>query len=213
VVAKRTPLRLGKPLPLTFVFHGSRHGLPDVEVMPLRDIISVNLDHYRLNADYKHGVHFTALPTAWVTGFDKGSSLRIGSSTAWVTETPGASAGFLEFTRQGLTTFERAMDRDERLMAALGARLIESQKRVGESAEAIALRQTGEDSILGNLSRNVGVFLTRILAWVYRWNSTETLPDDVTSDQVLKAEMEKQLTGLASERDALNSHLAALTRA
>ena len=38
---------------------------------PLADIIVVNLDHYRLTADYKHGMHFTALPTAWVSGFDK----------------------------------------------------------------------------------------------------------------------------------------------
>ncbi len=67
-----TPLRLGKPLPLIpFIFHGPRHSLPDVDKIPLADIIAVNLDHYRLNADYKHGMHFTALPTAWVSGFDK----------------------------------------------------------------------------------------------------------------------------------------------
>ena len=29
---------------------------------------------------------------------------------------------------QGLTTFERAMDRDERLMAVLGSRMLEAQK-------------------------------------------------------------------------------------
>jgi hypothetical protein len=28
------------------------------DVMAGEDIISVNLGHYRLNADYKHGVHF-----------------------------------------------------------------------------------------------------------------------------------------------------------
>jgi len=107
-------LRLGKPLQaIPFVFHGARHNRAQPDKLPLEDLISVNLDHYRLDADYKHGVHFTALPTAWVSGFDKASSLRIGSSTAWVTETPGATAGFLEFTGQGLTTFERAMDRDE----------------------------------------------------------------------------------------------------
>jgi hypothetical protein len=62
------PLRLGKPLPLIpFVFHGSRHSLPEVDKLPLGDVIPVNLDHYRLDADYKHGMHFTALPTAWVT--------------------------------------------------------------------------------------------------------------------------------------------------
>ncbi|MFN7138292.1 MAG: DUF4055 domain-containing protein, partial [Limisphaerales bacterium] len=112
VVETRVPLRLGKPLSLIpFVLHGPRNCQVCVDKLPLADIISVNLDHYRLNADYKHGLHFTALPTAWVSGFDKASELRIGSSTAWVAETPGATAGFLEFTGQGLTTFERAMDR------------------------------------------------------------------------------------------------------
>ena len=103
-----------------------------MDKIPLDDIIAVNLDHYRLNADYKHGMHFTALPTAWVSGFDKSSTLRIGSSTAWVAETPGATAGFLEFHGQGLSTFERAMDRDEQLMAVLGTRMLESRKRNGE---------------------------------------------------------------------------------
>jgi hypothetical protein len=181
-----TPLRLGKPLPLIpFVFHGPRHSLPEVDKIPLADIIAVNLDHYRLNADYKHGMHFTALPTAWVSGFDKNSSLRIGSSTAWVAETPGATAGFLEFTGQGLTTFERAMDRDEQLMAVLGTRMLESQKRVGETAAAIELRQSGENSILNTVSLSVSASLTQVLRWVYWWNSTEPIPDAIGPDLVL----------------------------
>ena len=123
LVETRVPLRLGKTLPLIpFVFHGPRNALPDVDKMPLADIISVNLDHYRLDADYKHGLHFTALPTAWVAGFDKTSELRIGSSTAWVSDTVGAVAGFLEFKGHGLSTFENAQNRDERLMAVLGSR-------------------------------------------------------------------------------------------
>ena len=182
----RTPSRRGKPLPLIpFVFHGPRHSLPVVDKLPLGDIIAVNLDHYRLNADYKHGLHFTALPTAWVSGFDKSSTLRIGSSTAWVAETPGATAGFLEFTGQGLTTFERAMDRDERLMAVLGTRMLESQKRVGESADAIELRQSGENSVLSAVSISVGDSLTQVLRWVYWWNSTEATPDAIGEDLVL----------------------------
>ena len=129
---------------------------------PLGDVIAVNLDHYRLDADFKHGMHFTALPTPWVSGFDKAAILRIGSSTAWTSETVGASAGFLEYTGQGLKTFERALDRDERLMSVLGARLLESQKKVGETAEAIELRQSGENSILGNLALSVSASLTQL---------------------------------------------------
>jgi hypothetical protein len=200
-VELRVPKRLGKALPLIpFVFHGSQHSLPPIEKFPLADILAVNLDHYRLDADYKHGVHFTALPTAWVSGFDKSASLRIGASTAWVTDTTGANAGFLEFTGQGLSTFERAMDRDERLMAVLGSRLLEDQKKVGETATAIELRQSGENSILGNIAYNVSSSLTQVLRWAYWWNSTDGLPDDITNDHVLiELNTDFSTKGLASQ--------------
>jgi hypothetical protein len=186
LVEQRTPLRLGKPLPLIpFVFHGPHNSLPDVAKLPLADIITVNLDHYRLDADYKHGLHFTALPTAWVSGFDKDSELRIGSSTAWVAETPGAVAGFLEFKGQGLSTFENAQDRDERLMVMLGSRMLEDTKRVGETADAIELRQAGENSILMTLALSVSDSVSQVLRWVYWWNSTEALPKDVSDDLVV----------------------------
>src|SRR5512136_1018113 len=201
LVDSRVPRRLGKPLPLIpFVFHGPRHSRPEVDRGPLEDIVAVNLDHYRLDADFKHGLHFTALPTAWVSGFDKGASLRIGSSTAWVSETPGANAGFLEFKGQGLETFERAMDRDERLMTILGSRMLEEAKRVGETATAIELRQSGEYSILGGVAFSVSESLTQVLRWVYWWNSTEVLPDDVSSDQVLiQLNTDFSTKGLASQ--------------
>jgi hypothetical protein len=102
-----------------------------------------------------------------------------------VTETVGASAGFLEFKGHGLSTFERAMDRDERLMAILGSRILEGQKRVGETAEAIELRQSGESSVLATLAVSVSDSLSRVLQWVYWWNSTEEHPSDVGEDLVL----------------------------
>ena len=144
--------------------------------VPLEDIIAVNLDHYRLDADFKHGLHFTALPTAWVSGFDKGATLRIGSSTAWVSETPGATAGFLEFTGQGLTTFERAMDRDERLMAVLGSRMLEDRRGWARRRRRSSCGRRARYSILGNVALSVSESLTQVLRWVYWWNSTEELP-------------------------------------
>ncbi|MEI8292180.1 MAG: DUF4055 domain-containing protein [Verrucomicrobiota bacterium] len=186
LVENRVPLRLGKPLPLIpFVFHGSRNALPDVDKMPLADIVFVNLDHYRLDADYKHGLHFTALPTAWVSGFDKTAELRIGSSTAWVTDQVGAVAGFLEFKGLGLSTFENAQNRDERLMAVLGSRMLEDTKRVGETAQAIELRQAGENSVLMTLAISLSDSISQVLRWVYWWNSTEQYPEDVSESLVL----------------------------
>ena len=209
VVETRTPLRLGKPLPLIpFVFHGPKHSLPKVDKLPLADIIALNLDHYRLNADYKHGLHFTALPTAWVCGFDKTASLRIGSSTAWVAESADAKAGYLEFHGQGLTTFERAMDRDEMEMAVLGSRMLEEQRRVGETAASIELRQSGENSVLSSVSLSIGDSLSHVLRWVFWWNSTEVTPEAVGEKTVLVTlNADFNLKGLAS--DEINAIVAA----
>ena len=88
LVATVTPLRLGKPLTsIRFVFHGEEHSRPDVGKSPVEDFVAANLETYRLNIDYQHGTHLTALPTAVVTGFDSDSQLRSGSTTAWVRDT------------------------------------------------------------------------------------------------------------------------------
>jgi hypothetical protein len=185
LVSTVTPLRLGKPLAdIPFIFHGPAHSRPEVSKSPIEDLVAANMDHYRLNTDFRHGVHFTALPTAFVTGFDKNAQLRIGSTTAWVTDTLGATASYLEFKGDGLATFERTLDRVERLLAVLGSRLLESQKRVSESAEALAIRQAGESSIIAGISASVTASLNDVLRWVYWWHSTEAAPGDVTAEHI-----------------------------
>ena len=185
LISTLTPLRLGQPLScIPFIFHGPAHSRPEVAKSPIEDLVAANLDHYRLNTDYKHGMHFTALPTAFVTGFDKGAQLRIGSTTAWVTDTLGATASFLEFKGDGLTTFERALDRVERLLTVLGSRLLETQKRVSESAEALAIRQAGESSIIAGISASITASMNDVLRWVYWWHSTEATPEDVTAEHI-----------------------------
>jgi hypothetical protein len=185
-VSEAMPLRRGKPLPLIpFVFHGARHSRPDVGAVPLGDLITINLDHYRLDADYKHGLHFTALPTAWVSGFERGSVPRIGSTSVWVSEQPGATAGYLEFVGAGLSTFENAMDRDERMLSMLGTRLLESERKVAETATAIELRQSGEKSVLGVIANVLSESMTQVLRWVIWWDSAEEFPEDILRGKAL----------------------------
>jgi hypothetical protein len=153
---------------IPFVFHGPRNSRPDVDRLPLSDIITANLDHYRLDADYKHGLHFTALPTAWVSGFDKAAPLRIGSSTAWVSEVPGASAGFLEFSGAGLAHIERAMEKVERRMALLGARMLEGTG-VPATSQAGSVTAGGELCGLGSIVASLNQSLSRVLGLAQWW--------------------------------------------
>jgi len=161
--------RDGVALPFVpFVFHGPRNSRPEVDRLPLSDIIAANLDHYRLDADYKHGLHFAALPTAWVSGFDKAAPLRIGSSTAWVSEVPGASAGFLEFGGAGLAHIERAMEKVERRMALLGARMLEGTS-VPATGLAAPAAESGDVCGLGSIVASLNESLSRVLELAHWW--------------------------------------------
>ena len=77
------------------------------------------------------------------------------------------------------------MERDEHMMAVLGTRMIEQQKRVGETAAAIELRQSGENSVLNTVSLSLSDSMTHVLTWVYWWNSTQAAPADIGEDLVL----------------------------
>ena len=155
--------RDGVPLAFVpFTFHGPRHSRPEPDVLPLEDIIASNLDHYRLDADYKHGLHFTALPTAWVSGFDKAAPLRIGSSSAWVSEVPGASAGFLEFSGRGLAHLERAIEKVERRMTLLGAQMATSVAATNNPEAQLC----GLGTIVASLNRSLSRVLQLAQWWV-----------------------------------------------
>jgi hypothetical protein len=125
LVERRALGRDGKPvLSIPFVFHGPRHSRPEPDRLPLADIIAANLDHYRLDADYKHGLHLTVLPTAWVVGVGNKAPLIMGSRAAWTLDDAGGSAGFLEYGGVGLAQVAGAMEKVEQRMALLGARSI-----------------------------------------------------------------------------------------
>ena len=64
----------------------------------------------------------------------------------------GAHPGLLEFNGQGLKHLENALVEKRKLMVQLGARMLETQKRSTETAEALRLRQAGDSSVLAILA-------------------------------------------------------------
>jgi len=157
---------------------------PDVQKGPLVDLVDLNISHYRTMADLEHGRHFTALPTPWTSGArgqDSGEPLTIGSGVAWDLE-KGGSAGMLEFSGAGLGALVTAEQDKRKMMAILGARLLEEQPSVGaETATAIMMRHASEGATLRSLVATVSEALTRVLRLHEWWlpGQPAELPEDL----------------------------------
>lgn len=139
----------------------------EVDEPPLIDLVDMNLSHYRVSADYEHGCHFTGLPTPVITGYqpdtNKNERFNIGSATAWVFPRPEAKAFYLEFTGEGLAALERNLEKKEKQMAILGARMLETQNAHVESADTASIHRAGEQSMLASVGKSISIGVTIML--------------------------------------------------
>jgi len=187
------PLMNNAPMTeIPFIFIGVNGVDIDADEPPLIDLADLNLSHYRTSADYEHGCHFTALPTAWIAGYadtvdGQGKpvtkSFHIGSPVVWTFADPNAKAEFLEFKGQGLTTLKENLDRKEQQMAVLGARMLAAEKKQAETATTSAIHRSGENSILASIAISISLAVKRAMDIFSLWaGGTPNVEFDLNRD-------------------------------
>jgi hypothetical protein len=197
-----TPLRRG--VPLNFIPFSLPWGMIEP---PLIDLADVNLSHYRGNAQLKHGLHYVALPTPWVSGQlgDSSKPLSIGSGTAWSLDLNGR-AGMLEFTGQGLGSIRQDLQDMQAQMATLGARLLEPAPRYAETALSVAMRHSSDYATLRTLAQVVEQQLTWALKVHTWWLGSEEL----VAKMPAQVELNKVFYDASITADELRALLLAL---
>jgi hypothetical protein len=189
-VSERIPTRRGDPLTfIPFKFVNSVTNTADIEKSPLIDLVDVNLSHYRNSADLEHGLHFVGVPQLVLIGQPAGQGptnepIKFGSGSALCMET-GGDAKILQANGELLGALERADERKRRLMATLGARLLEEQSTTQETLGAVGLRHAGEHATLRTIAGSVEQALTIVLQWHAWWVGTEAEPGDVEASYEL----------------------------
>ena len=173
------PVIRGKTLDyIPFTFVTSKGTDTDVEKPPLIDMINVNFSHYRSSADLEHGRHFTALPTPYVFGIEQiedeygnVTPITIGSETCLVSSSPQGSAGYMEFSGQGLQALERAMEEKSNYMMILGATILQTEKKGVEAADTARINKSSDSSTMSSIIMSVENALTTILEWMIGWEA------------------------------------------
>jgi hypothetical protein len=165
------------PLPsIPFVFHGLGDDRTTPTKPPLLDLSEINLAHYRLSADYQHGLHIAGLPTPWAAGFtsEGDTKLSLGMTTAWVSDDTQARCGFLEFTGSGLNAIKDALEGMQSQMASLGAKAIQGpgEGNNGEAFETVRLRASSESAALTSIAEAASRGLGEVVRWLAWWQGT-----------------------------------------
>jgi len=144
----------------------------------LLEIADINLDHYRLNTDIKHGLHYTALPTMFVFGDmtdDNGNSinLTVGAGSAnHITDSTGR-AELLEFTGSGLSAITREMEADISAMASVGAKMLQNPSKGVKAAETARIEASGESATLSTVANACEALLTTVIEWAADWEGSQ----------------------------------------
>ena len=190
-----------RDVPLTFIpfcFINTYSISATTDKPPLLDLVDTNLSHYRNSADLEHGLHYTALPTPWLTGFPIETELSLGPQTAWITQNENAKVGMLEFTGSGLSSIAENMTRKETRMAVLGSRILEEKTPSVESAETIKERNSSERGVMASIATMLSVGLTKTMRWFAEFAGApiDNVSVDMNKDFVSATLKGQELTAL-----------------
>ena len=171
-----TPMRRGKALDfIPFVFLGPASLTADVVAPPILALTDIALSWFFTSADLEWGQHYVGTPTYWASGLagdDKAAALHVGSSTAWLLSENGR-AGVIEVGGQGFAALRESLEMKARLMATLGARLLEGQPKGSETATAVGMRHSGEHANLRTIAQVLEQGLTAALKMLVWWAAVD----------------------------------------
>lgn len=140
-----------------------------VEEPPLIDLAYKNIAHYQVNADYRHGGHYTALPTLFLSGVSQEGEIRIGGNAAYTAQDPNARGEYIEYKGSGLSTLESQLERLEQQMAVLGAQMLVQNARREVTATEASINKSGENSVMASLVIAVSDAFTWALQVMADW--------------------------------------------
>ena len=154
---------------IPFIFVGAKNNDSTIDDAPMSDIADVNLAHYRNSADFEESCFITGQPTLFVT-----TSLSV---EEWKEANPagismGSRAGhnlgadgnatLLQADPNNLVS--EAMSAKESQMVMIGARIIQDRGQ-NETAEAARIRFSSENSVLGDVVKNLSEGLRKCIEW------------------------------------------------
>jgi len=196
-------------IPITI--HGINQNNFSINKSPLQDISDMNISVIQRVIDQVYMLHWTALPTPWVTGIDdKEAPGTIGPMKAWTISNPEANVGMLEFSGNSARAHQDFIDNLKDIMASMGAQILKKEGVSRETATSVLVRTAAQTSLISTLVNNVSGQVENSLRVFFDWSGTKVGTDfsyELNND-FLKIDMEPnaQIALVKSWLDGAISH-------
>ena len=140
------------------------------EKPPLYDLAKVNMTHFKTNVDYYQCLH-KLIPTPYGSGIqmEEGESIKVGTDSFLIFPDPNAKLAFLEYKGDGLGTLEREKASLKESMVTLGSNMLQSDKKVAEAENTLAIRNAGQNATLISTADTVSRGITKALQIMNAW--------------------------------------------
>lgn len=152
---------------IPFSFFGSQNNDASVDKSPLEDLADVNILHYGNSATVEESGFISSQPTLFITtDIDPDSFIKLNPNGMHIGSTRGynlGKSGTAQLVQATESQLARTLMKDkEDQMLMIGARIV--QKGGGaETAEAVRIRYSSDNSVLGTIAGNVSEALRNAL--------------------------------------------------
>jgi hypothetical protein len=188
---------------IPFIFVGSNDNAPNVDYSPMLDIANVNIGHYINSADYEQLVFFCGQVQPWINGLSEQwrdwlhkQGVVVGAGSVMLLP---ENAQFQMTQASPNSMAKEAMNDKERMMIAMGARLLEKGGVVKTATQSQSENET-EHSVLSLIVQNVSEAYEKCLDWMLQFvNVSDVAEYEISKDftqYVLDAQMLSALVAL-----------------
>ncbi len=157
----------------------------DMSYSMINDLAAANIKDYQTIADFANGLHVVGCPQPCVKGLmmDESqtdaagqSTLSLGPHDLWQFE-PEGEAWYMEFSGAGLDLHLKYSDQLRKDMAMLGARVLNSERKVSESTETAELHKSGEHGILSSAVNSLSEAIRQTIMTMIEWTATNDIDE------------------------------------
>jgi len=182
-----------------------------IECPPVLEMVEISEAHLQNSALMEWTLLWVGNPTPVFRGIRlaEGESIKLGSSQGIVVDAEGG-AEMLFLPADGVGAISTQMDRKEKHMAAVGARLLSDETSSQIARDTAIIQRAGEHSVLANIATTVAAGWKRVIGYLAMWAratgdigvtlNTDFIPQGVTAGE-LSERIAAVQSGQLSSRD------------